>query len=326
MDVRLGTLKPYDLREIWQYEDRHFTVWLSENIERLGKALGVPLEFRRREHAIGPFSLDILAHDTLRDRVAIIENQLEKTDHDHLGKLLTYAAGLDAAVIIWIAPTFREQHRAAIDWLNRSTDENVEFFGVELEAVQIDDSLPAINFKVVASPNEWEKIFSQREQVGAPEGDSRALYFYQFNEALITALAAKGTYSQLPVPAARYETVVDRTQGGAVRYGTAFSRDVLRVVTWIVFNDRARNVQLFNALQSRRAEIEARLSAPVKWDFNPDRLGQIIEIDLPATREPDRINIDADTAAEAINNLRAVLDPMIASIVSEIPASTQPTG
>ena len=141
-----GTLRKLDLRTLWPKEAASFTPWLRNNLNLLGDAVGMDLEFQDQEAAVGPFSLDLLVHEVGTDRVVIIENQIEQTDHDHLGKLIVYAAGFNAGVAIWIASSFREEHRQAIDWLNQRTDTDTQFFGVVVEAVQIDDSRPACTF------------------------------------------------------------------------------------------------------------------------------------------------------------------------------------
>ncbi|HET9096425.1 MAG TPA: DUF4268 domain-containing protein [Candidatus Baltobacteraceae bacterium] len=312
MNVQLGDLRPYDLRKIWQYEDRHFTVWLCDNLERLGHALGLSLEFRARERAVGPFSLDILAHDTLRDHTVIIENQLEQTDHDHLGKLLTYASGLDARVIIWVAPTFRDQHRAALDWLNRNTSDSLQFFGVSLEAVQIDDSRPAINFKVVVAPNDWDKLAAQE---GAQDDTGRRVYFYAFNQALFDALRESGQFSNLPSPGSRYETFVERLSGG-VRYGTAFSRGTLRCGVWLWFTEKHLGLHVFDTLLQDRADIEASMGCELHWDRNADRAGQIITVNLPTSRQTEAIPNEAPAAARALVRIKSVLQPRIDAILT----------
>lgn len=312
--AELGDLKPYDLRRVWQYEDRHFTVWLADNLHRLGKVLQMSLDFRERERSVGPFSLDILAHDTIRDRPVVIENQLQATDHDHLGKLITYAAGIDARAIVWIAASFRDQHRAAIDWLNAHSDETVDFFGVELEAVQIDDSRPAVNFKVVASPNSWQRALSdQRSDV---PNDSRRLFFYQFNEAMLSELRAMGTFNSLPSASDRYELVIQRTHGG-IRYGTAFSRSTLRVCIWIVAGDREVNRQIFDALRSDAIGLEASVGQPIQWDYNADRLGQILTVNRTGVERDDAGTIPAVArwAAETLTRLKAALNPRLSEIV-----------
>jgi hypothetical protein len=157
--MKLGRLEKIDLRTYWKREDTDFTPWLvkEENIQLLSETIGIELEVQGQEESVGPFSADILCKDTTSDHYVLIENQLEKTDHTHLGQLMTYAAGLDAVTIIWIAQTFTEEHRAALDWLNRITDETFTFFGIEIELYKIDDSPPAPMFKIVSKPNDWTK-------------------------------------------------------------------------------------------------------------------------------------------------------------------------
>ncbi len=280
------------------------------------------LEFREREKAVGPFSLDILAHDTIRDRLVIIENQLEATNHDHLGKLLTYAAGLDAKSVIWVAPTFRDQHRAVIDWLNAHTDENVDFFAVVLEAVQIDNSRPAVNFKVVAFPNSWQKTLSdQRADI---QSDNRGIFFYQFNEALLLELRTIGGFKTLPAPSARYEMIVERTNWG-VRYGTAFSRDTLRVAAWIVSTDQQANKDLFEALKQERTDLDAAIGQEITWNYNPDRLGQILEISRPAISRGNIADLSSTIkwAAQTLVSMRAAVEPRLTSIASSLNSGYQ---
>ena len=165
----LANIERVDIREVWSDEARDFTPWLAEHITGLGAALGLDLESRGAEAPVGSFAVDVLAHDVGSDRPVVIENQLEATDHVHLGQLLTYAAGYEARVVIWIARYFRDEHRAALDMLNRLTGEDAEFFGVEVEIWRIAQSPPAPNFKVVAAPNEW----SPRRAGGGPAGQTR---------------------------------------------------------------------------------------------------------------------------------------------------------
>jgi len=157
--MELGRLEKLDLRKFWKKESTDFTPWLAkeENIQLLGETIGIELEVQGQEESVGPFSADILCRDTINDHFVLIENQLEKTDHTHLGQLMTYAAGLDAVTIIWIAQKFTEEHRAALDWLNRITDDTFTFFGIEIELYKIGDSAPAPLFKIVSKPNDWSK-------------------------------------------------------------------------------------------------------------------------------------------------------------------------
>jgi hypothetical protein len=155
----LGKLENVDLKSYWDHEAHEFTPWLAapENIQLLGDAVGLALEVEAQEADVGPFRADILCKDTDTDNWVIVENQLEPTNHSHLGQLLTYAAGLHASAIIWVAKEFRPEHRAALDWLNEMTREGAAFYGVEIELLRIGESAPAPRFNVVSKPNEFSK-------------------------------------------------------------------------------------------------------------------------------------------------------------------------
>lgn len=159
----LGRLKPVKPRDIWPDEATHFTPWLAreDNLELLGETIGIALELEAQEKNVGPFRADILCKDKTTDDWVLIENQLARTDHTHLGQLITYAAGLKAVTIIWIADPFTEEHRAALDWLNEITDERFNFLGLEVELWKIGDSPPAPKFNVVSKPNDWTRSVAQ---------------------------------------------------------------------------------------------------------------------------------------------------------------------
>src|SRR5256885_2050308 len=140
MNIRnLGRLQRVDLREVWLSESSGFTPWLAqqENMKLLGETIGIDLECEAQEKEVGPFRADILCKDTATDSWVLIENQLERTDHGHLGQLLTYAAGLEAVTIVWVAREFTDEHRAALDWLNEITGQKFNFFGLEIELWRI---------------------------------------------------------------------------------------------------------------------------------------------------------------------------------------------
>ena len=160
MDVaNLGRLERVNLREVWQTEDGYFTPWLAEeeNIALLSEILGLKLEVEAQEKEVGPFRADILCKELNNDTWVLIENQIERTDHRHLGQLLTYAAGLSAVTIVWIAASFRDEHRATLDWLNGITSDEFHFFALEVELWRIGESLAAPKFNVVSRPNSWTK-------------------------------------------------------------------------------------------------------------------------------------------------------------------------
>lgn len=156
--LELGRLeKISNLREVWVDESKDFTPWLAreENLKLLGDTIGIDLELEAQEQDVGPFKADILCKDTITNNWVLIENQIERTDHTHLGQILTYGAGLEATTIVWIAKRFTEEHRAALDWLNEITNDNFNFFGLEIELWRIYDSPIAPKFNVVSKPNEW---------------------------------------------------------------------------------------------------------------------------------------------------------------------------
>jgi len=151
-----GSLERVALRTGWSNESQAFTPWLAQNLDLLGQQLGLALELKEKEHPVGRFFVDLLLTDA-QERVVIVENQLEQSDHDHLGKLLTYCAGTDARVVIWVAPSFSDEHLAALEWLNNNTVSDVAFFAVEVELLRIGSSPLAPNFKALIKPNQWVK-------------------------------------------------------------------------------------------------------------------------------------------------------------------------
>jgi len=159
----LGRLEKVELREIWGSESQDFTPWLAlpENIELLGQTIGIELELEAKEKNVGQFKADILCKNTLDNSWILIENQLERTDHTHLGQILTYAAGLNAVTIVWIAQKFTDEHRSAIDWLNEKTDEQINFFALEIELYKIGNSNIAPKFNIICKPNDWHKTISE---------------------------------------------------------------------------------------------------------------------------------------------------------------------
>lgn len=162
MPEKLSRLEEVELREVWPDEAQDFTPWLAEeeNLTLLGKTLDMELELEAQEIYVGDFRADILCRNEDGSRV-LIENQLEKTDHDHLGKILTYSAGLNVHTIIWIAREFRDEQLAALDQLNEITDERFRYFGIEIKVWQIGNSARAPQFEIVCSPNNWSRTVSR---------------------------------------------------------------------------------------------------------------------------------------------------------------------
>lgn len=155
----LSRLKKVDLREEWKHEASDFTSWLAqdENLQLLSEQIGIGMSLIQTEASVGRFSVDILAEEENTGRKIVIENQLETTNHDHLGKIITYASGFDAEIVIWIVRDVRDEHKQAVDWLNDHTDDKINIFAIRMELWQIGDSPCAPNFHVVSQPNDWAK-------------------------------------------------------------------------------------------------------------------------------------------------------------------------
>ena len=161
--TEFGKLKKVDLRKAWKHEAFDFTNWLAknENLDLLSDEIGIGLQLIQTEASVGKFNVDILAEEENTGRKVIIENQLELTDHAHLGQVITYASGYDAEIIIWIVKDVRDEHKQAIDWLNEHTDEKINFFAIKMELWQIGNSSFAPKFQIISKPNDWAKAIKK---------------------------------------------------------------------------------------------------------------------------------------------------------------------
>lgn len=262
-----------NIKETWPDEARNFTPWLArpENIAQLAEAIGYGadgLEVLKVEENIGPFFADIVARDTLvaEGGLVLIENQFGRTNHDHLGKILTYAAGLeDVRTIVWIAESLREEHRAALDWLNRNTRREIGFFGIEIELWRIGESAPAPRFSVVARPNEWLRD----DPIVDPElTDLRKLYI-RYWEALGATIRSRKTplKPQKGMPQQWTNLSIGRThfglaasaaeQNGTIRAELAMTGPTGKLA--------------FERLASQRTDIDAAYGTGLDWDEMPGR-------------------------------------------------------
>ncbi|MDE2785760.1 MAG: DUF4268 domain-containing protein [Chloroflexota bacterium] len=276
--VDLGEIQRVeDLREIWPHEAQDFTPWLAENLDKLGDALGLDLELQSIEAAVGAFALDVLAYAPGSNRTVIIENQLEVTNHDHLGKLLTYAAGYDAYAVVWLTREFREEHRAALDWLNQRTGDDTQFFGVVVEAWRIDDSRPAPHFRMVAMPNDWQKRASSTGQVNRDDGrvTESGEGYRDFFQSLLDTLRDEHRFTTARRPIShqgRYQNWYGFASGfRGIIYRAAFPRNKASVELYIDFPDGEANARLLDRLKEREEQIEAALEASLEWDSRENR-------------------------------------------------------
>jgi hypothetical protein len=268
MTKKLSKLERVPLRKAWEHEASDFTPWLAEteNLNALAIKLGLSeLVHVATEHWVGDFKLDILCTDG--DEQVIIENQLEKTNHSHLGQIIAYAAGVGAKKVIWVAESFRPEHASALQFLNDNTTEDLSFFAVEVELYRIGDSPLAPNFEVVVKPNDWTK--SGREQAKAASSTSPTKVLQQkFWMALIDKLAsdAPKIRPQKPRPQHWLNNSIGRSGFGLNI--TANTRDErIGVELWIPGAEAKRH---FANLLEKKGEIETKLGFELDWQELPD--------------------------------------------------------
>ena len=311
-----------NLRETWPNEAQHFTPWLAKNLEQLGDALGMDLELQETEAAVGGYSLDVLATDLNDDRTVIIENQLEATNHTHLGQLLTYAAGYDANVIVWLTREFRDEHRAALEWLNQRTDEQTQFFGVVVELWRIGDSPLAPHFKVVASPNDWRKM-----QVRPTTVTPRDNQNFEWRRLLIEGFRQRN----VPLAGRRYQAkanwLIIESPIADVRYAAIWHQGIPGFEMIIhKGGDEGRewNQWLFDALEVDKSEIDALLIDPLKeerceWqDFGRrKRTGIGVYRNGNVFEQPDLHAEFQDWMIQKLSRFREVFSPRLHRLIKE---------
>lgn len=257
-----ASLKPQDVRDFWTREDRDFTPWLADEIESEGasnleNALSIDLEVIEREKSVGKYNVDIFARVVDDGRKVIIENQLEASDHDHLGKSIAYAAGLDADIIVWVAPSFNDEHRDAIQWLNSNSREGVDFFGIRLEVWRISDSPPAVRLNPIETPSEWKEK-AQRARGELSERDKlREEFWTAFRDRIqdtSTPLRARK-----PQPRHYYSNPIG-VGGYHISYYVDENEDTLGLELIISDDEEA-----YHYLKDQSDEIEAELGMEIYW-------------------------------------------------------------
>jgi len=305
----IGRLKPVDLRDIWPKEAGDFTTWLEENLDVLGDALGLSLSPLRRETPVGPFQADLLAEDEA-GRLVVIENQLEATDHDHLGKLLTYVTNLEAKTAIWITRDARPQHAKAVAWLNEVTPDDISFYLVRVAAYRIGESDPAPHFEKIVGPSEEAKAAGGQRKELAERHVLRRRFWTQF----LQQARERG----VTLFAGRSPSIENWLSAGAGRAGLSFQCLVwlegkTAVELSIDTGDARRNKQIFDTLRSKREEIEQEFGDKLEWDWVEGRRSCHVRywITEGGLRDEDRWPVIIDAMIEALDRLARVFKPRI---------------
>lgn len=305
--MELGRLEQVPVREIWPHEARHFTPWMLEHADHLGEALGIDLDLEEGEHDVGDFALDLIGRDLSTGDVVIVENQLEATNHTHLGQILTYAAGTDAGIIVWISTSFREEHRQAIDWLNEHTAEELRFFGVELGAVRIGDSAPAPLLRVVSQPNDWQKHIRTVSRVRDSSGRG-ALYRAFWSRFLTRLNEVHPDWTRAKSTGNNY--ISFRSQARGVAFNLVFSEgDRLSAMLWIDVGDAAENVEIYRRLEKQKTLMEETAGTELLWDFDEGRKAQkVIAASSGRIEDEEHYEVFISWLIETSERLRRALD------------------
>ena len=260
--MALSKLKKIDLREVWKQEATDFTNWLAqdENLQLLSEEIGIDISLVQTEASVGKFSVDILAEEDNTGRKIVIENQLEATNHDHLGKIITYASGFDAEIVIWIVKDVRDEHKQAVDWLNEHTDDKINIFAIRMELWQIGDSPYAPKFHIVSKPNDWAKAIKKSAARSSDLSDRKLMqleFWTQFKEyasANASSLRLRKAY-----PQHWYDISIGNSKSHLSLVVDA-DNEQIRCEFYI-----PDSKPLFKALHENKDAIEAKLPYELEW-------------------------------------------------------------
>lgn len=265
--MSLGKLKKVDLRSQWKHEEYDFSTWLAqeENISLLSEEIGIEFADIQTEAKAGRYSVDILAKEEGSERKVVIENQLETTDHDHLGKIITYASGYDAEIIIWIVKDAREEHKQAVSWLNDNTNSKVNIFLIEIELWQINDSPPAPKFNVISKPNDWAKVLKETQK-NSELSETKLMqldFWTQFNQFVADSNSALNVRKPYP------QHWHDMSYGSSESHiSLTTNTQKKQIACEIYISD---SPETYNMLYEKRESIESELGFQIEWRELPKK-------------------------------------------------------
>lgn len=308
--MQVGRLEILPIRIAFPNEARHFTTWLEAQIDAIAERLGLKLTCVQREKAVGSFNVDLLCEDE-NGRPVIIENQLEATNHDHMGKVLTYLVNLDAAAAIWITSEARPEHRKVIDWLNESTPADVSFYLVKAEAVRIGDSPPAPLFTVVSSPSAELKEAGHRKKEWAEQNVKKA----EFWESLLE-LSRDKTRLFSNIKPSKGGWISTGAGKGGLSFNYVARLKSACIELYIDTGDREQNKTIFDALYEGKESIEQEFGGSLDWQRMPDKQASRIEkrFQSGGIANPDSWPALQDKMIDAMIRFEAALRPRIAEL------------
>lgn len=270
--MKLIKQKQINPRKMWPNEALNFTPWLAENIAELGEKIGLELEVVGQEVSVGPYSADILAKDIDTDAYVVIENQLEKTNHDHLGKSITYASALNAKTIVWIATDFTEEHKKALDWLNDNTNEDLAFWGIQLELWQISEETASMRLNIVSRPSTSVKTIKSKTNNESESRNIQLEFWTKFKEKL--QATKKIPSLQTPQPHYWFDVRIGRSN---ILLSNTCSPQKNMVGVRLYIRSSVVDVY-YPALEAKKDEINKALGCEPTWNPNPDARDKTIAI------------------------------------------------
>ncbi|UPV72723.1 DUF4268 domain-containing protein [Halorussus limi] len=279
-----ASLTSQDVRDYWEHEEREFTPWLAEEIvaedsSELENVLGLDLEVIEREKSVGKYNVDIFARVIDDGRNVVIENQLNDSDHDHLGKAIAYAAGVDADIIVWVAPRFNDEHRDAVQWVNENSREGVDLFAIRLEVWRIEDSPPAVRLNPVEKPSEWKEKAKRREGELSETKQLQEEFWTEFRNRI--QASSSPLRARKPKPRHYYSNPIGKS-GYHISFGIYWKEQDLRLELIIKDNEEA-----FQGLKSEKEAIESELRTDVEWVEPRETRGGNMRSNIRVAREAD---------------------------------------
>lgn len=307
--MKLGKFKEINIRDVWQHEQYDFSNWLAtdENIKELGEILNLSLTDVETEKFVGSYRCDILCKDELSGKTVLIENQLEPTNHDHLGKIITYASGLDAAVVVWIVSSARDEHASAIEWLNKNTTDDLAFFLIEVHAYTIGNSDLAPMFKIIEQPNDFAKrakVLSKSSELS--DAQTKRLEFWNmFNEVL--ELSGK-PFNKRKASTDHWYSVAIGSSQCHISIDLVNKEHKIRISLWI-----PDNKELFDELFTHKNEIERSIAYPLRWNRLENKKASLIATDILGLDFSNKSNYEElmKKAIECVLSMKAGFKPFI---------------
>lgn len=307
----IDRIERVSLRDVWPHEAYDFTQWLEENIDVLSDAVDISIVSAEREKKTeSAFSVDLVAEDEAGHSI-IIENQLEKSNHDHLGKLITYLTAMQATTAIWIVSHPRPEHVAAMTWLNEST--SADFYLLKLEAIRIGASLPAPLLTLIVGPSDEGKSIGRSKEEMSERHQIRHRWWSQ-------VVQHPGAHRHKHISPGKYTWIglASGLRGVGYNYSVRKTGAAAEVYIDRGKGRQAENLHIFDSLQSRQDEIEAAFGGPLVWERLDSRRACRVSAKVPGGyRDPeDRWAQTQDRLTDAMNRLIDAVEPHIRAMQS----------